>query len=137
MPIDMPPPVLQAPAPAPSGRVSFAGSAELRDAYTGLHYGVLTESCTSDGRAMIDVALARPFTLNGTERLEIHVSYPAIAATSVGAQEQTVRIAGWAASSRVGCIAAGQPVTLDTSPGGLLGSLLVLRARGAVRPVTP
>ena len=131
MTVDLTPPTLQAPAPARP--VVFAGQAELRDAYTGLYFGQLKESCTYDGAARVEVALARPFKLSGSERLEVHVSYSSLPVVRVGAQGETVLVAGWAAPSRIGCVAAGQPVTLDFTPGGLLGSLLVLHARGQVR----
>jgi hypothetical protein len=109
----------------------FRGRAELRNPETDAKVGVLTERCEDDGTAHLKVELEPALTLTGTEFLTI--SSTAGELFSVTAKNGgPTEIHEFHSKSPVGCLAAKTEVALTRSPGGPLGTLLIVLGRGII-----
>jgi hypothetical protein len=116
--------------------VMFRGKAELVDE-NGAVVATFNETCHDYGTfatVRLRAPLA-PFTLKGTEVLAIYatgISQPVI---SVAASDpEGTEICEFHGTSAIGCVSNGTGIALVRSPGGDLGSLLIVLARGTITP---
>ncbi|HEY2619121.1 MAG TPA: hypothetical protein VGI78_17400 [Acetobacteraceae bacterium] len=111
----------------------FKGKAELKNPETNATVGTFTETCEDDGTSNARVVLNPAITLSGTERLAIYSTIKdqeVISATATnGASTDVHEFHG---KSTVGCIPDQGEVSLTRSPGGPLGTLLVVLGKGTV-----
>ena len=113
----------------------FKGKAELTDPEKGDVVATFTETCYDDGTSVATVRLRTPITLQGTELLEIVGTVGPTPMISVGASDPAgTEIREFHGKSAIGCIPDGADLTLVKSPGGLLGTLLVVLGKGTVHP---
>jgi hypothetical protein len=111
----------------------FKGKAELTDPEKGTVVAVFHETCHDDGSAAATVRLRTPITLKGTELLEIFGTVTSTPMISVGASDPDgTEICEFHGKSAIGCIPDGGDLTLVRSPGGQLGTLLVVLGKGTV-----
>jgi hypothetical protein len=111
----------------------FKGKAELTDPEKGGVVATFTETCYDDGTAAATVRLRAPITLTGTELLEIIGTVTPTPMISVGASDPAgTEICEFHGKSAIGCIPDGGDLTLVRSPGGPLGTLLVVLGKGTV-----
>jgi hypothetical protein len=112
----------------------FKGKAELVDPEKGGIVATFHETCYNDGTAAATVRLRTPITLSGTELLEIVGTVTPTPMISVAASDPdgTV-IYEFHGKSAIGCIPDGGDLTLVKSPGGKLGTLLVVIGKGQVQ----
>jgi hypothetical protein len=111
----------------------FKGKAELTNPETGEIVATFHETCHDDGAAAATVRLRPPITLTGTELLEIFGTVTDIPMISVGASDPDgTEIREFHGKSAIGCLPDGAELTLVKSPGGLLGSLLMVIGKGKV-----
>jgi hypothetical protein len=115
----------------------FKGRAELVD-QNGVVVATFNETCHDYGTTFATVRLRAPlapFTLQGTEFLALFakgISQPVI---SVEASDPAgTEICEFHGKSAIGCVSNGTGVALVKSPGGDLGTLLVVLATGTVSP---
>jgi hypothetical protein len=115
----------------------FKGRAELLD-QNGVVVATFNETCHDYGTTFATVRLRAPlapFTLQGTELLALFakgISQPVI---SVEASDPAgTEICEFHGRSAIGCVSNGTGVALVKSPGGDLGTLLVVLATGMVSP---
>ena len=112
----------------------FKGKAQLRDPETDADVATLTEVCANDGSAKLRVVLKHAFSLSGTERLAIHSSVTdqevIVATAKNGAATEIHEFGG---ESSLGCLADHSEVSLTRSPGGPLGTLLIVMAKGIIQ----
>jgi hypothetical protein len=115
----------------------FKGRAELVDG-NGAVVATFNETCHDYGTNVTTVRLRAPlapFTLKGTEFLAIFakgISQPVI---SVEASDPAgAEICEFHGTSAIGCVLDGTRVSLVKSPGGDLGTLLIVLASGTVNP---
>ena len=115
----------------------FKRRAELTDE-KGAVVATLNETCHDYGTTLATVKLRAPlgpFTLQGTENLAIFakgISQPVI---SVEASDPAgTEICEFHGTSAIGCVPDGTGVSLVKSPGGDLGTLLIVLATGIVTP---
>jgi hypothetical protein len=109
----------------------FKGEAELRNPETNHKVGIFTETCEDDGTCHARVVLEPPITLTGTEILAVFGGPGGIidvAAKDGGPTE----IREFHGKSGVGCLAEHAEVSLARSPGGDLGTLLIILGRGTI-----
>jgi hypothetical protein len=109
----------------------FKGKAELKNPETDAKVGVLTERCENDGTAHLTVELEPALTLTGTEFLTISSAAGELfSATAKNGGPTEIR--EFHSKSPVGCLAANTEVSLTRSPGGPLGTLLVVLGQGTI-----
>ncbi len=113
----------------------FKGRAELSNE-AGNIVATFNETCNDHGATLVTVKLRpplAPFTLQGTESLAIFakgISQPVISVeASDPAGTEIVEFPGRSAS---GCVPAETQIALVKSPGGDLGTLLIVLATGTV-----
>jgi hypothetical protein len=113
----------------------FKGKAELIDPEKGGVVAMFHETCHDDGTAAATVRLRTPIMLQGTELLEIVGTVTPTPMISVGASDPDgTEICEFHGKSAIGCIPDGADLTLVRSPGGPLGTLLVVIGKGTLRP---
>jgi hypothetical protein len=106
----------------------FRGTAELTDPETGKIVATFTE----DGDKM-KVVLKHPETLSGTARLAVYSTLANQELVAVAAKDgQDTVIHEFHGISSLGALANGAEISLTRSPGGLIGSLLIVLGRGTV-----
>jgi hypothetical protein len=111
----------------------FKGKAELIDPEKGGVVATFNETCHDDGSAVATVRLRKPITLQGTEQLEIVGTVTPTPMITVGASDPAgTEIHEFHGKSAIGCILDGTDLTLVKSPGGSLGTLLVVLGKGKV-----
>jgi hypothetical protein len=112
----------------------FKGKAELTDPEKGNVVATFHETCHDDGTAAATVRLKKPITLKGTELLEIVGTVTPAPMISVGASDPDgTEIYEFHGKSAIGCIPDGADLTLVRSPGGPLGTLLIVMGKGKIR----
>ena len=111
----------------------FKGQAELIDPETGGVVASFHETCHDDGTAAATVRLRTPITLQGTDLLAIVGTETPMPMISVGASDPAgTEICEFHGKSAIGCIPDGADLTLVRSPGGDLGTLLIVLGKGQV-----
>jgi hypothetical protein len=111
----------------------FKGKAELMDPEKGGIVATFKETCPDDGSSAATVKLRTPITLKGTELLAIYGTVTSTPMISVGASDPDgTEICEFHGKSSIGCIPKGGDITLVKSPGGQLGTLLVVLGKGTV-----
>jgi hypothetical protein len=111
----------------------FKGKAELVDPEKNTPVATFTETCQSDGTAKMKVVLKAPITISGTERLAIFSTVKdqeVIAVTANGGASTAIH--EFEGASSLGCLADKSNITLTRSPGGPLGTLLVVVGKGTI-----
>jgi len=110
----------------------FKGKAELVDPEKNTLVATFTETCQSDA-AKMKVVLKAPITISGTERLAIFstVKDQEVIAVSANGGASTA-IHEFEGTSSLGCLADKSDITLTRSPGGPLGTLLVVIGMGTI-----
>jgi hypothetical protein len=117
-------------------RSMFEGKADLIDPETKKVAAVFTEVQCDDGTTMAAVRLEKPVVLQGTQRLEVFGTVTDQPMISVGANEPAgTEIREFHGSSTIGPIADNAGVSLVRTPGGDLGTLLVVIGNGTVHRV--
>jgi len=112
----------------------FIGTAELIDPEKGSVVATFNETCHDDGTAGATVRLREPITLQGTQRLEIFGTLTDQPMISVGASDPAgTEIREFHGTSAIGCIPDETDVSLVKTPGGKLGTLLVVLGKGQIR----
>ena len=112
----------------------FMGRAELIDPEKGTVVATFNETCRGDGIAAAMVRLREPITLQGTQRLEIFGTLADQPMISVGASDPAgTEIREFHGTSAIGCIPDETDVSLVKTPGGKLGTLLVVLGKGQIR----
>jgi hypothetical protein len=109
----------------------FRGKAELRNPETDERVGTFTETCEDDGFSHARAVLEPPITLIGTENLAIFGGPGGVIGIAAENGGPTV-VHEFDGKSGVGCLPDGTEVTLAKSPGGDLGTLLVILGRGTI-----
>ncbi len=111
----------------------FRGKAELVDPEENTPVATLTERCQGDGTAHMRVVLKAPMTISGTERLAIYstIKNQELISVMAGGGAST-EIHGFHGTSSLGCLADKSDITLTRSPGGPLGTLLVVLGKGTI-----
>ena len=110
------------------------GKARLRDPQTNAEVAVLTEVCASDGSAKLKVVLRHAITLSGTERLALFSSIKDQELASATARKGTAtEIHEFGGESSPGCLIDHSEVSLTRSPGGPLGTLLIVMGKGIIQ----
>ena len=107
--------------------------AELVDA-NGTDFASFNETCHNHGAAFATVRLKVPMTLAGTESLAIFAkgnSHPVISVEASDPDGTEIR--EFHGASAIGCLPDGTGIALVKSPGGDLGSLLIVLATGTVK----
>jgi hypothetical protein len=113
----------------------FKGRAELTDPEKGGVVATFNETCHDDGTAAATVRLRTPITLEGTQRLEIFGTVVDTPMISVGASDPAgTEIYEFHGTSAIGCIPNDTDVSLVMTPGGKLGTLLVVLGKGKIHP---
>jgi hypothetical protein len=111
----------------------FKGKAELIDPEKGHVVATFHETCHDDGTAAATVRLCTPIMLEGTELLEIVGTVTPTPMIAVGANDPAgTEIREFHGKSAIGCIPDGADLTLGKSPGGDLGTLLIVIGKGKV-----
>jgi hypothetical protein len=106
----------------------FKGQAELRDPESGNLVATFTEN---GGR--MKVVLKQPVTLSGTTRLAIYGTTEDAEIISVAAAEgQDTVIQEFEGESAVGPLPDKSDISLIRTPGGQLGTLLIVLGRGEI-----
>jgi|SRR5580704_728482 hypothetical protein len=111
----------------------FKGKAELDNPETNTLVATFSETCHGDGTAKMKVILKPPITISGTERLAIYSTVKNEEVISVTAKDgASTAIHDFEGSSSLGCLADKSDITLTRSPGGPLGTLLVVLGKGTI-----
>jgi hypothetical protein len=111
----------------------FKGRAELVDPESGGVVATFTETCNGHDHAAATVRLRTPMTLEGTERLEIFGTQTDQPMISVGASDPAgTEIREFHGTSAIGCIPDDTDVSLVKTPGGPLGTLLIVLGKGKI-----
>jgi len=111
----------------------FKGRAELIDPENNMPVATFTEACQGDGKANMKVVLKAPMTVSGTERLAIYSTVKnqeVISVTASGGASTVIH--EFEGTSSLGCLADKSDITLTRSPGGPLGTLLVVLGKGTI-----
>jgi hypothetical protein len=111
----------------------FKGKAELTNPENNDPVATFHETCNHDGTAVAKVRLRTPILLQGEELLAIvgtATSTPMITVAASGAAGTEIR--EFQGKSAIGCIPDGGDLTLVKSPGGDLGTLLIVLGKGQV-----
>ncbi len=113
------------------------GRAELING-TGSVVATFNETCHNHGTTVATVRLhapLAPFTLHGTESLAIFAKGNSQAVISVEASDPAgTEIYEFHGTSGTGCVPDHTEVALVRSPGGDLGTLVIVLATGTVKP---
>jgi hypothetical protein len=117
---------------AVAARRKRCSKAELDNPETNTPVATFTETCHDDGTATMKVVLKSPITISGTERLAIY-------STIKNKNEEVIfviakngastEIHDFEGTSSLCCLA---DKTLTRSPGGPLGTLLVVLGKGTI-----
>jgi hypothetical protein len=111
----------------------FKGKAELKDPEKGCLVATFKETCHDDGSAAATVKLKTPITLKGTELLAIYGTVTSTPMIRVEASDPDgTEICEFQGKSAIDCIPKGGDISLVKSPGGPLGTLLVVLGKGTV-----
>ena len=111
----------------------FKGKAELVDPEKNTPVATFTETCQGNGTAKMKVVLKGPMSISGTQRLAIYSTVKdqeVIAVTANGGA--STEIDEFEGTSSLGCLADNSDITLTRSPGGPLGTLLVVVGKGTI-----
>jgi hypothetical protein len=115
----------------------FKGRADLI-AENGNVVATFNETCHDYGTTVATVKLRAPlapFTLQGTESLALFAKGRAQAVLSVEASDPAgIEINEFHGKSAIGCVPDDTEVALVKSPGGDLGTLLIVLGQGKIRP---
>lgn len=111
----------------------FKGKADLIDPETKAVAAVFNETQCDDGTTAATVRLTKPVVLQGTQRLEVFGTVTDQPMISVGASDPDgTEIREFHGASAIGPIADDAGVSLVRTPGGKLGTLLVVIGNGTV-----
>ena len=111
----------------------FKGKAELTNPENGDPVATLHETCHDDGTAVAKVRLHTPIFLDGSEFLAIVGTATSTPMITVAASDPDgTEIREFHGKSAIGCIPDGADLTLIKSPGGDLGTLLIVLGKGQV-----
>jgi hypothetical protein len=111
----------------------FRGKAELISPETGNAVGTFTESCEAEGSATARVVLKHAVELKDTERLEVFGTVKDVPVISVGAKDPAgSKIYEFGGKSAIGCLPDKTEISLVKTPGGKLGTLLVVLGTGTI-----
>ena len=111
--------------------------AELKDG-NGLVVATFNETCHDYGTTVATVRLRPPLapqTLTGTELLELFAqgnSQPVLSVEASDPAGTEIKINEFHGRSAIGCLAVGTKISLVKSPGGDLGTLLIVLASGTI-----
>jgi hypothetical protein len=115
----------------------FKGKAELVNG-EGVAVATFHETCHAYGRTPVTVRLRpplAPFTLGGTESLAIYAKSISQVVISVEASDPVgTEISEFHGISTIGCVPDGTEIALVKNPGGDLSTLLIVLAKGSVKP---
>lgn len=107
--------------------------ADLVDS-SGATFATFNETCHSYGATNVTVRLQAPMHLQGTESLALYAASVAEPVISVAASDPDgTELSELHGKSTVGCVPNGTDVALVKSPGGQLGTLLIVLAKGTVK----
>jgi hypothetical protein len=110
----------------------FKGKADLNDPETNARMATFTETCEHDA-ARAKVVLEKPITLSGTERLAIYSTIKNQEVIVVTAKDgAATEVREFGGESSLGCLADKTDISLTRSPGGPLGTLLVVLGKGTI-----
>jgi hypothetical protein len=111
----------------------FKGKAELDDPENNTRVATFTEACRADGTTTATVHLTHPMTISGTDRLAVvsNIKDQEIIVAPAKNGEPT-EIHHFSGESSLGCLPAGTAITLTKSPGGPLGTLLIVLGKGTI-----
>jgi hypothetical protein len=111
------------------------GKADLVDEQ-GNVVATFNETCHQYGHTVASVRIRTPlapFTLQGTESIAIYAKTVSQAVLSVEASDPSgTEICEFHGTSAIGCVPRGTGIALVKSPGGDLGTLLIVLATGTV-----
>ena len=114
----------------------FKGRADLVNE-SGNIVAIFNETCHDYGVTVATVKLRAPlapFTLQGTESLAIFAKGSSQAVLSVEASDPAgTEINEFHGTSAIGCVSDNTGVSLVKSPGGDLGTLLIVLGQGQIR----
>lgn len=111
----------------------FNGAATLFDPEKHQAVATFTENCAAGGSATAKIVLKNPVLLTGTHRLEVYGAVQGNALISAAAQSPSgTTIREFSGKSSSGCVAGKTGVSLVQTPGGELGSLLIVLGNGTV-----
>ena len=112
----------------------FEGEARLTNPETGELAGTFHEHCHEDGTTSATVRLCNPIRLQGTELLEVVGTQSPTPVISVGASDPAgTEVCEFHGKSSIGCLADGSEISLVKSPGGPLGTLLIVLGKGTIQ----
>jgi hypothetical protein len=115
------------------GRTMFTGKAELINPETGKTVATFTESCETEGSATAKVVLKHAIELKDSERLEVFGTVKDVPVISVGAKDPVgSEIHEFSGKSAVGCLPDKMEISLVKTPGGRLGTLLIVLGTGTI-----
>ncbi len=111
----------------------FKGKAELVDPETGTPVATFTEICESGGSTTAKVVLKHPIELKSTERLDVYRIANSTPVISVSAKNPGgSNIHEFSGLSAVGCLPEKMHISLTKTPGGELGTLLIVLGSGII-----
>jgi hypothetical protein len=111
----------------------FKGKAEPVDPENNNPVATFTETCQDDGTAKMKVVLKTPMVISGTQRLAIYSTIKNQEVISVVPTGETAtQVKEFEGTSSLGCLADKSDITLTRSPGGPLGTLLVVLGKGTI-----
>ena len=111
----------------------FRGKAELNDPDTHTIVATFNEVCKHSG-AKAKVVLKQPITLTGMDRLAIYSTIKDQEVIFAVAQNGgPTEIREFEGKSSLGCLPDYSEISLTKSPGGPLGTLLIVLAQGTIR----
>ncbi|HEY6441353.1 MAG TPA: hypothetical protein VIY55_15120 [Acetobacteraceae bacterium] len=110
----------------------FKGKADLDDPETNAFVATFAETCEHGG-AHAKVVLKAAMTLTGTERLAIYSTIKNEEVIAVTAKDGgTMEVREFSGTSSLGCLPDKTDITLTRSPGGPLGTLLIVLGKGTI-----
>jgi hypothetical protein len=109
------------------------GTAALSDPNTGAAVGTFTECCAADGTATAKIVLLDPIQISDKDFLAVYAQGKAVPAIVIYANGLAQNVTEFGGASAIGCIPDGTNVSLVRSPGGDLGTLLIVIGRGTIR----
>jgi hypothetical protein len=106
--------------------------AELVDSQSAV-VATFIETCHNRGSAYVTVRFRTPLTLQGTESFAIYAEGSSNTVISVEASDPDgTEIREFHGTNALGCLPDGTNIALVKSPGGDLGTLLIVIAKGTV-----
>ena len=112
----------------------FRGRAELVNPETGKTIATFTESCETEGSATAKVVLKHTIELKDAERLEVFGTAKDVPVISVGARDPAgSEIHEFSGKSAIDCLPDKMEISLVKTPGGRLGTLLIVLGTGTIR----